>query len=128
MIKSYLCNLMILRNNLIERSWIEVNACVNFPIEAITNEMVHADISDDWTQFCVYWVLFRVSKHLPKRFLNSWNHRSIPSKFLLVCSEVLFKRNRKENDILLTKILVKRNTRMWSVVYCKDRYLALYYF
>ena len=38
---------MILRNNLIERSWIEVNACVNFPIEAITNEMVHGDISDD---------------------------------------------------------------------------------
>ena len=60
------------------------------------NEMVHADIvdiSDDSTKFCVSWVLCRVSESGLKMFVNLWNHHTLQSTFLLVCSEMLIKRN-----------------------------------
>ena len=92
-----------------------MNARVNYPVKAIRNEMVHSDIvdiSDDSTKLCVSWVLYRNPEYGFKIFVNSWNHHAIPSMFLLVCSEMLIKRNRIENNILFTKILVKLNTRM----------------
>ena len=89
---------------------------VNYPIKLIVNEMVHvdiADISDYKTKFRISWVLCRVSElSLLKMFVNSWNHYAIPSIFLLICSEIEIKQNRIENNILLTKILVKLNTRV----------------
>ena len=87
---------MTLQNNLNERIWVEVNALVNYPIKAIMNEMAHADIVDmfdDSTQFSVSWVLCRVSEYGLKMFVNSWNHHTIPSTVLLICSKISIKRN-----------------------------------
>ena len=51
---------MTLWDNLIERSWVEVNARVNYLIKAIMNEMGRTDIvdiSDDSTKLRVSWIL-----------------------------------------------------------------------
>ena len=60
------------------------------------NEMVHTDIvdiSDDSTKFCVSWVLYRVSEYGLKMFVNSWNRRTSPNTFLLICTKILIKQN-----------------------------------
>ena len=102
---------MTLQNNLIERIWVEVNARVNYPIKAIMNEMVHTDIvdiSDDSTKFCVSWVLCRVSEYGLKMFVNSWNHHTIPSTFLLICSKILIKQNPSCLFVFETRLFVLR--------------------
>ena len=75
------------------------------------NEMVHtdiADIFDDSTKFCVSWVLCRVPEHGLKMFVNSWNHHTIPSKFLLICSKILIKRNPTCLFVFETRLFVLR--------------------
>ena len=60
------------------------------------NEMVHTDIvdiSDDSKKFYVSWVLCQVSEYGIKIFVNSWNHHTITSTFLLICSKTLIKRD-----------------------------------
>ena len=102
---------MTLQNNLIERIWVEVNARVNYPIKAIMNKMVHTDIvdiSDDSTTFCVSWVLCRVSDYDLKIFANSWNHHTIPSTFLLICSKILIKQNPTCLFVFETRLFVLR--------------------
>ena len=102
---------MTLQNNLNERTWVEVNALVNYPIKAIMNEMVHADIVDmfdDSTQFSVSWVLCRVSEYGLKMFVNSWNHHTISSTFLLICSKISIKRNPTYLFVFETELFVLR--------------------
>ena len=102
---------MTLQNNLIERIWVEVSAHVNYPIKAIMNEMVHADIidiSDGSMQFCVSWVLCRVSEYGLDMFVNSWNHHTTPSTFLFICTKILIKRNPTFLFVFETKLLVLR--------------------
>ena len=88
-----------------------MNARVNYPIKAIMNEMVHTDIvdiSDDSTKFCVSWVLCRVSEYGLKMFVNSWNHHTIPSTFLLICSKILIKQNPSCLFVFETRLFVLR--------------------
>ena len=83
---------MALQNNLIERIQVEVDARVKYPIKAIMNELVHTDtldISDDSTKFYIS----RVSEYDLKMFVNSWNHHTTPSTFLLICSKILIKQD-----------------------------------
>ena len=73
------------------------------------NEMVHTvivDISDDSTKFCVAWVLCWVSQYGLKTFVNSWNHHTIPSTFLLICRKILIKRNPTSLLVFETKFFV----------------------
>ena len=68
-----------------------MNTCVNYPIKAIMNEMGHTDIvdvSDDSTKFCVSRVMCRVSEYGLKIFVNTWNHHTMPSTLLLICSKI----------------------------------------
>ena len=86
-----------------------MNAPINYSIKTIINEMVHADIvdiSDDSTKLCVSWILCQVSEYHLNMFVNSWTHYTIPSMLLFVDNEMLIKRKRIENNIVLTKILV----------------------
>ena len=88
-----------------------MNARVDYPIKAIMNEMVHTDIvdiSDDSTKFCVSWVLCRVSEYGLKMFVNSWNHHTIPSTFLLICSKILIKQNPTCLFVFETRLFVLR--------------------
>ena len=73
------------------------------------NEMVHADIVDifdDSTQFSVSWVLCRVLEYGLKMFVNSWNHHTIPSTFLPICSKISIKRNPTYLFVFETKLFV----------------------
>ena len=75
------------------------------------NEMVHTDIvdiSDDSTKFCVSWVLCRVSELGLKILVNSWNHHTIPSTSLLICSKILITRNPTCLLVFETRLLVLR--------------------
>ena len=75
------------------------------------NEMVHTDIayiSDDSTKFCVSWVLCRVLEYVLNMFVNSWNHDTIPSTCLLICSKMLFKRNPTCLFVFKTRLFVLR--------------------
>ena len=88
-----------------------MNSSVNYPIKAIMNEMVHTDtldISDDSTKFCVSRVLCRVSEYGLKMFVNSWNHHTIPSTFLLICSKILIKQNPTCPFAFETRLFVLR--------------------
>ena len=102
---------MTLQNNLIQRIWVEVNARVNCPIKAIMNEMVHTDIvdiSDDSTKFCVSWVLCSLSEYGLQIFVNSWNHHTIPSRFLRICNKILIKRNVTSPFVFEARLFVLR--------------------
>ena len=96
-----------------------MNARVNYPIKAIMNEMVHTDIvdiSDDSTKFCVSWVLCRVSEYGLKMFVNSWNHHTIPSTFLLICSKILIKQNPTCLFVFETRLFVLRFAASMSLI------------
>ena len=75
------------------------------------NEMVHTDIvdiSDDSKNFNIFWVLCRVSEYDMKIFVNLWNHHTIASTFLLICSKILIKRNLTCLYLLETRLFALR--------------------
>lgn len=70
-------------NNIIERMWVEVNSRVNYPIKSALGQFARdgfIDMSLDYTKFAVSWVTCHVSKVGLKRFVEAWNHHSVPKK------------------------------------------------
>ena len=70
-------------NNIIERMWVEVNSRVNYPLKSALNQFVQdgsIDMSLEVTKFAVSWVTCRVSNVGLRRFVEAWNHHSIPKK------------------------------------------------
>ena len=73
--------------------------------------MVHTDIvdiSDDSKNFYMSWVLCQVSNYGIKIFVNVWNHHTIASMFLLICSKILIKRNPTGLYLLETRLFALR--------------------
>lgn len=70
-------------NNIIERMWVEVNSRVNYPLKSALNRFIQQgdiDFSSEYTKYAVSWVTCRVSYVGLKRFVDAWNHHSIPKK------------------------------------------------
>ena len=70
-------------NNIIERMWVEVNSRVNYPVKSALNQFVRdgkLDMASEETKFAISWVTCRVSNVGLKRFVEAWNHHSVPKK------------------------------------------------
>ena len=70
-------------NNIIERIWVEVNSRINYPLKKALNQFIRdgsIDFSSQLTRFAVSWITCRVSRVGLERFVEAWNHHSIPKK------------------------------------------------
>lgn len=70
-------------NNIIERIWVEVNSRVNYPIKSALGKFQEdgvIDMTQEHSQFAVSWVSCGVAKVGIQRFVDAWNHHSVPKK------------------------------------------------
>ena len=61
--------------------WVEINACVNYPIKTVLVQMLENgefDLDDEMQAFCVSWFAIRVAAVGVQLFVSSWNEHPIP--------------------------------------------------
>ena len=78
--------LFFIKNHIVERTWVEVNNRVNYPIKKILIGMVEreeVDIHDDHHKYCISWFTIHVCAAGLKMFVESWNAHPLPSKCFL---------------------------------------------
>ncbi len=66
-----------------ERIWPEVNARINYPLKRILlamEERRDMDMTDPITKFCVSFVTCNVAFAGLHKFVEAWNHHSIPGE------------------------------------------------
>jgi len=63
--------------------WVEVNKRINYPIKRtliLMEENQDIVMTDALTKYCVSFVACNVSYCALSRFVEAWNHHSIPGK------------------------------------------------
>ena len=71
-----------MQNHMIERSWVEVNQQVNYPIKAVLIQMLEAGVlhEDPLHDYCLSWLVIQVANVRLTRFIAAWNSHPIPGR------------------------------------------------
>ena len=66
---------------MVERIWVEVNACVNYPIKTVLIDLMESgdfSLDNDSDKFCVSCFAIKVAAVGIELFVASWNEHPIP--------------------------------------------------
>ena len=70
-----------LQNLTVERMWVEVNSRINYPIKRVLimmREGQEIEMTDPLTKFCVSFIACNIALVGLSKFVDAWNHHSIP--------------------------------------------------